>query len=124
MHRLHLPNKITIFLIFPLLLQVVFLITPFKIVVFLAALIFGQASFTDLRILNSHQAIIFTARNLDKDKKAAVISSIILLILNYHIFFINFQFLSTVILWVALIFSIVSGIDYFIKSWSVVDTET
>lgn len=183
MYRLNLPNKITIFRIFLLPLLVVFLITPSKIASFLAALIFGLASFTDwldghiarstnqvttfgklmdpiadkllliaalvplvemgrasgwivvviicrefavsgLRILNSHQGIVIPASDLGKYKMAAMITSIILLILNYHIFFISFQFLGTVVLWIALILSIVSGIDYFIRSWSVLDVET
>ena len=77
-----------------------------------------------LRILNSHQGIIIPASNLSKYKMAVMITSIILLILNYHIFFISFQFLGTVILWMVLTLSIISGIDCFIKSWSVIDIET
>lgn len=182
MHGLNLPDKITVFRIFLLPLLVVFLITPSKITSFLAALIFGLASFTNwldghiarntnevttfgklmdsvagkllliaalvplvemgrasgwvvvviicrefavssLRILNSHQGIIIPASNLGKYKMVAMITSIILLILNYQIFFISFQFLGTVILWVALILSIMSGIDYFSKSWFVIDIE-
>ena len=77
-----------------------------------------------LRIINSFQGIIISASNLGKHKMAAMITSIILLILNYKIFFIGFQFLGIVVLWIALILSIVSGIDYFIRSCFVFGVET
>lgn len=182
-YRLNLPNKITIFRIFLLPLLVVFLITPSKIASFLAAIIFGIASFSDwldghiarstkqvtafgklidpiadkllliaalvplvemgrasawivviiicrefavsgLRTINSSRGVIIPASNMGKYKMVAMITAIILLILNYQIFFINFQFLGTVVLWIALFLSIISGTDYFIKFWSGIDIET
>jgi CDP-diacylglycerol--glycerol-3-phosphate 3-phosphatidyltransferase len=89
-----------------------------------AVIICCEFAVSGLRILNSHQGIIIPASNLSKYKMAVMITSIILLILNYHIFFISFQFLGTVILWMVLTLSIISGIDCFIKSWSVIDIET
>lgn len=77
-----------------------------------------------LRIINSAKGIIIPASNLGKYKMVALITSIILLILNYRIFFIDFHFLGLLVLWVALFFSIVSGIDYFVKFLSLSDLET
>lgn len=183
MHRLNLPNKITVFRIFLLPLLVVFLITPSKIASFLAAVIFSVASISDwldghiarstnqvtifgkimdpiadkllliaalvplvemgrvsgwvavvlicrefavsgLRIISSSQGVIIPAGNLGKYKLGFQITAIILLILNYQIFFISFQFLGTITLLMALVLSVISGIDYFIKFWSVIDFET
>ncbi len=77
-----------------------------------------------LRIINSSQGVVIPASSLGKYKMVAMVTSIILLILNYKIFFINFHFLGMVGLWIALIFSIISGADYFIKFFSFIDFES
>ena len=77
-----------------------------------------------LRILNSSQGIVIPASNLGKYKMVALITSIILLILNYEIFFIDFHFLGMIGLWIALVISIISGADYFIKFFSFIDFES
>ncbi len=77
-----------------------------------------------LRIINSSQGIVIPASSLGKYKMVAMITSIILLILNYKIFFIDFHFLGMVGLWIALIISIISGADYFIKFFACIDFES
>lgn len=77
-----------------------------------------------LRIINSSKGIIIPASNMGKYKMIALITSIILLILDFRIFFISFHFLGLVGLWIALYFSITSGVDYFVKFLSFSDLET
>ncbi len=83
-----------------------------------------EFAITGLRTVGSSQGIVIPASNLGKYKMIAMITSIILLILNYQILFINFHFLGTITLWIALALSIISGMDYFIKFWSMIDIDT
>jgi len=46
------------------------------------------------------------------------IIAIMFLILNYKILFVNFLLLGTITIWVAMVMSLVSGIEYFIKFWN------
>lgn len=77
-----------------------------------------------LRIINSSKGITIPASNMGKYKMIALITSIILLILDFRIFFISFHFLGLVGLWISLYFSIASGVNYFVKFLSYSDLET
>ncbi|MBI3583075.1 MAG: CDP-diacylglycerol--glycerol-3-phosphate 3-phosphatidyltransferase [Nitrospinae bacterium] len=177
MHRLNLPNKITIIRIFLIPLFLVFLISSAKISPLFAASIFGVAAFTDwldgylarttkqvttlgklldpiadkilvtaaliplveldrisawiavviigrefavsgLRTVAMSQGIVIAASWWGKYKMVFEIIAIMFLILNYKILFVNFLLLGTIAIWVAMVMSLVSGIDYFIKFWN------
>jgi CDP-diacylglycerol--glycerol-3-phosphate 3-phosphatidyltransferase len=76
-----------------------------------------------LRSIAMSQGIVIPASWWGKYKMTFEITAVILLILNYKFSFINFQFLGTIAVWIAMILSIVSGIDYFIKFWNRINVE-
>lgn len=70
---------------------------------------------TGLRAIKASQGIVIQASQLGKYKMLFQVIAIILLILNYKILFISFHFLGITALWIAMIISLVSGVDYFLK---------
>ncbi|MBI5183432.1 MAG: CDP-diacylglycerol--glycerol-3-phosphate 3-phosphatidyltransferase [Nitrospinae bacterium] len=78
-------------------------------------LICREFAVSGLRIIAMSQRLTIPASTIGKYKMFAQIIAIILLILNYHILFIDFFILGTIALWIALILSLISGVDYFIK---------
>jgi len=176
MHKMNLPNKITMFRIFFIPLIVLFLINPSPLSNVVAALLFGLAAFTDwldghlaritdqvtdlgklldpiadkllmvsaiiplvalnrmpawiaviilarefavtgLRSIASTKGIVIPADTLGKYKVGAQIAGILLLILNWKIYFISFYFLGNVAMFIAMILAVVSGIVYFQEYW-------
>lgn len=177
MHRLNLPNKITIIRIFLIPLFLVFLISLTRISPLFAASVFGLAAFTDwldgylarttkqvttlgklldpiadkilvtaaliplveldiisawiavviigrefavsgLRTVAMSQGIVIAASGWGKYKMVFEMTAIMFLILNYKILFLDFLLLGTIAIWIAMIMSLISGIDYFVKFWN------
>ncbi len=85
-------------------------------------LICREFAVSGLRIIGMSQKLVIPASTTGKYKMIAQIVAIILLILNYRILFIDFFTLGTIALWIALILSVISGVDYFMKFWYQTDS--
>jgi CDP-diacylglycerol--glycerol-3-phosphate 3-phosphatidyltransferase len=90
----------------------------------LVVLILGrELAITGLRTIAAAQNIIIHASDVGKYKMIAEVVAVTLLILDWPP---RFEFLSLpsvglLALWLAMVLSIVSGIDYFLKFWKVID---
>lgn len=94
----------------------VMLIPLNRIPAWMVAIIVGrEIAVTGLRAIISVEGIVIEASSLGKYKTAFQIASIIALIIHYNFLGINFHTMGTVLLWIALIFTLWSGIDYFGK---------
>lgn len=82
----------------------------------LVALIIGrEIAVTGLRSVAILEGIVIAATGLGKYKTAFQIASVIALILHYNFLSIDFQSVGTVLLYLALILTLWSGIDYFMR---------
>lgn len=71
---------------------------------------------TGLRLVAAGEGIVLAAGQMGKLKTATQMIAIILLLLhNFPFSFINFP-LGTIMLYLALLFTVISGVDYFIKN--------
>ncbi|MHA6251225.1 CDP-diacylglycerol--glycerol-3-phosphate 3-phosphatidyltransferase [Oceanobacillus sp. CAU 1775] len=71
---------------------------------------------TGLRLVAAGEGIVLAAGQMGKLKTATQMIAIILLLLhNYPFSYLNFP-LGTIMLYIALFFTVVSGVDYFIKN--------
>ena len=68
-----------------------------------------------IRSIASSEGIYIQASILGKQKTFAQIIAVTALIIHYPIFGINSHAVGTVILYIALVFTVYSGIDYFVK---------
>jgi len=90
----------------------------------LVVLIVGrELAITGLRTIAAAQNVIIHASDVGKYKMIAEVVAVTLLILDWPP---RFEFLSLpsvglLALWLAMVLSIVSGIDYFLKFWKVID---
>lgn len=74
---------------------------------------------TGLRLVASGEGIVLAASNMGKLKTATQMVAIAVLLLhNFPFSYIGFPF-GTVMLYIALFFTVLSGCDYFIKNWHV-----
>lgn len=74
---------------------------------------------TGLRLVAAGEGIVMAAGNMGKLKTATQMIAIILLLLhNFPFSYLNFP-LGTIMLYLALFFTVVSGIEYFYKNWHV-----
>lgn len=74
---------------------------------------------TGLRLVAAGEGIVLAASNMGKLKTVTQILAISLLLLhNYPFSFISFPF-ATIILYIAMIITVISGYDYFVKNWHV-----
>ncbi|SES77050.1 CDP-diacylglycerol--glycerol-3-phosphate 3-phosphatidyltransferase [Oceanobacillus limi] len=74
---------------------------------------------TGLRLVAAGEGIVLAAGNMGKLKTATQMVGIAALLLhNFPFSFIGFPF-ATIMLYIALFFTILSGVDYFIKNWHV-----
>ncbi len=74
-----------------------------------------EISVTGLRGIAVSQGIVISASILGKYKTVLEVASITCLILNGRYFSIDFYWVGMGLLWIALIFAVLSGIDYFKK---------
>jgi CDP-diacylglycerol--glycerol-3-phosphate 3-phosphatidyltransferase len=90
-----------------------------RVSAWIAVVIIGREfAVSGLRTVAMSKGIIISASWWGKYKMVFEIAAIIFLILNYKTLFINFYLWGTVSIWIAMILSIVSGIDYFMKFWN------
>jgi len=74
---------------------------------------------TGLRLVAAGESIVLAASSMGKLKTATqMIAIAVLLLHNYPFSYIGFPF-GTIMLYIALIFTVWSGVDYFIKNWHV-----
>ncbi|MGJ9458927.1 CDP-diacylglycerol--glycerol-3-phosphate 3-phosphatidyltransferase [Oceanobacillus sp. CF4.6] len=74
---------------------------------------------TGLRLVAAGEGIVLAAGQMGKLKTATQMVAIAVLLLhNFPFSFIDFPF-GTIMLYIALFFTVVSGVDYFVKNWHV-----
>jgi CDP-diacylglycerol--glycerol-3-phosphate 3-phosphatidyltransferase len=85
----------------------------------MACIIIGrELAVTGLRNIIAEKGEDLSASNLGKYKTGFQIAAIIPLMIHYPFFGLNVQVIGTLFLWGALVFTIWSGADYFIRSRS------
>ena len=82
----------------------------------MVALIIGrEMAVTGLRAMASLDGVVIAASALGKYKTVLQIASVAGLIMHYEFWDIDFQAVGMVFLWLALIMTLLSGIDYFVR---------
>jgi CDP-diacylglycerol--glycerol-3-phosphate 3-phosphatidyltransferase len=74
-----------------------------------------EISVTGLRAILSEKGIVMGAEDLGKYKTGFQIAAIIPLLIHYPYFSIDFHAIGTLFLWIALVFTVWSGVKYFGK---------
>lgn len=91
-------------------------LAPAWIVIIIISREFGV---TGLRLVAAGEGIVLAASNMGKLKTVTQILAIsVLLLHNFPFSFISFPF-GTIILYLAMIITVISGVDYFAKNWHV-----
>lgn len=80
-----------------------------------AVIIAREMAVTTLRGVAGAEGVIISASRLGKMKNLSQLSATNLLILHYPYFSIDVHALGSVLLWIALVFTIWSGLDYFAR---------
>ena len=94
----------------------VMLIPMGRVPVWMAALIIGrEIAVTGLRAVVSREGVVISASRLGKYKKVFQIISVIALLVHYKFLGIDFHIVGTAFLWIALAFTLWSGVDYFVR---------
>ena len=94
----------------------VMLIPMGRVPVWMAALIIGrEIAVTGLRAVVSREGVIISASRLGKYKTVFQIVSVIALLVHYKFLGIDFHIVGTAFLWIALVFTLWSGVDYFVR---------
>ena len=83
-----------------------------------AIIIAREVAVTGLRIAASHEKLIIEASKLAKYKTTFQLSATAALLIHYTYFNINFHLVGMILLWIALVITVWSGIIYFIKFFS------
>lgn len=87
-----------------------------RVSAWMAAVLIGrEMAVTTLRALAGAQGAIISASRLGKIKNLAQLSATNLLILHYSYFSLPIHQIGTLLLWLALVLTIWSGVDYFIR---------
>lgn len=86
-----------------------------------AVIIGREILITGLRTVGASQGFIIQAEELGKLKMLSQIVAILLLMLNWNLHGLNFQLMGTVALWVVMVLSVISGLQYFIRFWGKID---
>lgn len=80
-----------------------------------AIIIAREVAVTSLRIAVSHEGIIIEPSKLAKYKTAFQLAAVEGLLIHYTYFNINFHLVGMILLWIALIITLWSGLIYFVK---------
>ena len=82
-----------------------------------------ELAITGLRTIAAAQSIIIHASDFGKYKMMAEVAAVTFLILDWppDWAFIGISSLGVLFLWAAVVLSVVSGVDYFLKFWKVID---
>lgn len=96
--------------------SLIMLIPAGRVQAWMISLIVGrEIAVTGLRAVVAKEGIAISATSLGKYKTFFQIAAVITLLIHYPFFDIDFQAIGLALIWVALIFTIWSGIDYFVK---------
>ncbi|MBF0120318.1 MAG: CDP-diacylglycerol--glycerol-3-phosphate 3-phosphatidyltransferase [Desulfobacterales bacterium] len=82
-----------------------------------------ELAITGLRNIIAEKGEDFSASKLGKFKTGFQIAAIIPLLLHYSYFGIDFHQIGTLLLWIALVLTIWSGVDYFVRFGRLIKTE-
>jgi CDP-diacylglycerol--glycerol-3-phosphate 3-phosphatidyltransferase len=80
-----------------------------------AVIIGREMAVTTLRGVAASEKVIIAANRLGKFKNLAQLSATNILILHYDYFFLKIHLLGTVLIWIALVLTIWSGVVYFVR---------
>ncbi|MEE8575608.1 MAG: CDP-diacylglycerol--glycerol-3-phosphate 3-phosphatidyltransferase [Thermodesulfobacteriota bacterium] len=87
-----------------------------RIPAWMVALIIGrEMAVTGLRAVASAEGVVIAASFYGKVKMVSQVVAIVPLLLHYTFYGINFHSLGMVLIWIALILTVWSGVDYFMK---------
>ena len=96
----------------------IMLIPHGRVPAWMAFLIIGrEIAVTGLRAILSEKGVVMGAEQLGKYKTGLQSGAIIPLLIHYTYFNIDFHSVGRVVLWMALVFTIWSGVKYFMKFW-------
>lgn len=99
-----------------LILLVELQLAPAWVVIIIIA---REFAVTGLRLVAAGEGIVLAASNMGKLKTATQLVAISLLLLHHFPFsYVNFP-LGTILLYIAMIITAISGYDYFVKNWHV-----
>jgi CDP-diacylglycerol--glycerol-3-phosphate 3-phosphatidyltransferase len=95
----------------------IMLVSPGWVPAWMACIIIGrELAVTGLRNIIAEKGEDLSASNLGKYKTGFQIAAIIPLMIHYPFWGLNVQIIGNLFLWAALVFTIWSGADYFIRS--------
>ena len=80
-----------------------------------ALIIAREMAVTTLRGLAGSEGVVIAASRLGKTKNLSQLAATTLLILHYPYFSIDVYLLGTILIWIALVMTMWSGIDYFVR---------
>lgn len=87
-----------------------------RVQAWMVALIIGrEIAVTGLRGMASLEGIVIAAGSLGKYKTAFQVASLIALMVHYPFFAIDFQAVGTILLWIAFVLTLWSGVEYFVR---------
>ena len=99
----------------------IMLIPHGRVPAWIAFVIIGrEITVTGLRAILSDKGIVMAAGQIGKYKTGFQVGSIIPLLIHYTYFNIDFHLIGTILLWMALAATLVSGVRYFMKFWEVI----
>lgn len=94
----------------------IMLISAGRVPAWVVALIIGrEMAVTGLRAIASDSGVVISASRLGKLKTVSQIACLLPLIIHYRYYGIDFQLVGTVLLYVALVLTVWSGVDYFLN---------
>jgi CDP-diacylglycerol--glycerol-3-phosphate 3-phosphatidyltransferase len=87
-----------------------------RVSAWIVAVIIGrEMAVTTLRGVAGAEGVVIAASRLGKFKNLAQLSATNILILHYPYFSLNIHLLGTILIWIALVLTIWSGFDYFVR---------
>ena len=94
----------------------ILLITLGRVEGWIVAVIIGrEMAVTTLRGVAGAEGVVIPANRLGKFKNLAQLSATNILILHYNYYFVKIHLLGTILIWIALVLTVWSGIHYFVS---------
>ena len=96
--------------------SLIMLISAGRAPAWMVSLIVGrEIAVTGLRAIVAKEGITIAASSLGKYKTTFQIAAVIALIIHYPFFNIDFHAVGLILIWIALVFTLWSGVDYFVR---------
>jgi CDP-diacylglycerol--glycerol-3-phosphate 3-phosphatidyltransferase len=80
-----------------------------------------EIAITGIRAMASSEGLVMPADQLGKYKMGAQITAILMLLLNNRFWFLDWHFLGTIAVWVAMLLALVSGLQYVLRFMKEID---